>query len=213
MGIADWTPGRRAALAAAGTGLVASTYVEVRKPGIAPWEEAVFRTANGAPEGLRVPVRAVMQAGTFITVPVAAAVAALSGRRWLAGRILAGGTLAWFGAKAIKPLGGRQRPEGMLHDVTLREGIGGDLGWVSGHAAVATTLTLLAMDDVPGWSRPLLAGTVATVGFGRMYVGAHLPHDLIGGAGLGMVIAALLPRMQQRHRPFFGLFGRKARPS
>jgi membrane-associated phospholipid phosphatase len=26
-----------------------------------------------------------------------------------------------------------------------------------------------------------------------MYVGAHLPHDVIGGIGLGMVIFAVLP--------------------
>jgi membrane-associated phospholipid phosphatase len=26
-----------------------------------------------------------------------------------------------------------------------------------------------------------------------MYVGAHLPHDVVGGAGLGMMISAAIP--------------------
>ncbi len=63
------------------------------------------------------------------------------------------GTAAWLGAKAIKPYGGRERPSGVLGDgVHLREGIEGDLGWVSGHTAVATTLALVLADDLPGWT-------------------------------------------------------------
>jgi undecaprenyl-diphosphatase len=135
-----------------------------------------------------------MQAGTFITVPAVAAVAFVAGRRDLALRVLAAGTAAWFGAKAIKPLGGRDRPAAVLGDaVHLREGIQGDLGWVSGHAAVSTTLALVLIDDLPSYMRPILAAIVAATGFGRMYVGAHLPHDLVGGAGLGFVIAGLTP--------------------
>jgi undecaprenyl-diphosphatase len=64
---------------------------------------------------------------------------------------------------------------------------------VSGHAAVATTLALIAADDVPLRTLPLLAGVVVTTAFGRMYVGAHLPYDLVGGFGAGMVVSALLP--------------------
>jgi glycosyltransferase 2 family protein len=183
----------RAACLAVGTALVAASLVEVRRPGIRPWEQTAFRLANGAPERWRVPVRIVMQAGTFGTVPASAAVAALAGRRRLALRLLAGGVIAWFGAKAIKPVGSRQRPKHVVEWVRIREGIAGDLGWVSGHSAVATTLALTAADDLPGWALPLLAGVVATTGFGRMYVGAHLPHDVIWGIGLGVVVFALLP--------------------
>ncbi len=138
------------------------------------------------------PVRAVMQAGTFATVPVAAGVALLAGRRRFAGRLLLGGTAAWLGAKALKPLGGRERPAGVVEGVRIREGIEGDLGWVSGHAAVATTLAMIAAEELPAWSGPILAGVVAATGFGRIYVGAHLPHDVVGGVGLGMVISALV---------------------
>lgn len=162
---------------------------------IPAYEERVFRASNGASDSIRIPVRAVMQAGTFVTVPVSAAVAFIAGRRRLAAKLLVGGTIAWFGAKAAKPLGGRERPKGVLgDDVILREKIEGDLGWVSGHTAVATTLAFAAGEELPGWTRPILGGVVGAVGYGRMYVGAHLPHDIVGGAGLGMMISSVLPR-------------------
>jgi undecaprenyl-diphosphatase len=185
---------RRVGRCALGAALLGASYAEVRKPGIRPVEERVFLWANRADDRLRVPVRAMMQAGTFATVPAVAAIAFLARRRRLALRVLVAGTAAWLGAKAIKPYGGRERPVGVLGDtVRLREGIEGDLGWVSGHTAVATTLALVLADDLPRWTRPLLAAIVATTGFGRMYVGAHLPHDVVGGAGLGLVLAGVTP--------------------
>ena len=134
-----------------------------------------------------------MQAGTVATVPAVSALALVTGRRRLAARLAVGGTIAWLGTKLVKPFGGRARPQGVLPDVTIREGIQGDLGWVSGHTAVATTLALVAAEELPATARPLLVGIVGTVGFGRMYVGAHLPHDVVGGAGLGLMISAAIP--------------------
>jgi glycosyltransferase 2 family protein len=182
---------RRLARVGVGVGLLAGSWLALRDGPISVREERLFRAINDLPDTIRTPVRAVMQAGTFVTVPIAAGAAALAGRRRLAARLLVGGTAAWFGAKAVKPLGGRDRPAGLLDRVHLREGIEGDLGWVSGHAAVSTTLALIAADALPA-AAPALAAVVAATGFGRIYVGAHLPHDVIGGVGLGAVIAGVL---------------------
>jgi glycosyltransferase 2 family protein len=166
---------------------------EARRTKLPAYEVRLFRSINGASDQIRVPVRAVMQAGTFGTVPVVSIVALLFGRKRLAAGLAVGGTIAWVGAKLAKPFGGRARPEGVLPAVMLRERIEGDLGWVSGHTAVATTMAFIASDELPRAARPILVGVVGTVGFGRMYVGAHLPHDVVGGAGLGMMISAVIP--------------------
>jgi glycosyltransferase 2 family protein len=184
---------RRALRFGIGSALFLVSLAEARGGRLPAYEELIFRRVNGASDRLRVPVRAVMQAGTFATVPAVAAVALLTGRRRLAASLLAAGTAAWLTAKAAKPLGGRARPAGVLGGVRIREGITGDLGWVSGHTAVATTLAVVAGDATPAWTRPALFAIVAITGSGRMYVGAHLPHDVVGGAGLGMMISALVP--------------------
>lgn len=176
-----------------GTVLLLGSLAEARRDPLPNYEEQAFRLANDAPDRIRVPVRGVMQAGTFGTVPAVSVLALLFRRPRLGASLAVGGTLAWITAKLIKPVGGRDRPNGVLDDVTLRERIEGDLGWPSGHTAVATTLAFVAAPELPRSVRPLLAGIVATVGFGRMYVGAHLPHDVVGGAGLGMMISAVIP--------------------
>jgi membrane-associated phospholipid phosphatase len=184
---------RRVGRFALGAGLFLISLFEARRGELANYEERLFRQINSASDRIRVPVRAVMQAGTFGTVPVVSVVALLAGHKRLAASLAMGGTIAWVGAKLVKPFGGRARPQGVLPEVTVREGIEGDLGWVSGHTAVATTLAFVAAEELPRAARPLLAGIVVTVGFGRMYVGAHLPHDVVGGAGLGMMISAAIP--------------------
>ena len=185
--------GRRVARFGLGTALLLGSLAEARRDRLPDYEEQAFRVANDATDRIRVPVRGVMQAGTFGTVPAVSALALVFRRPRLAAALAIGGTLAWVATKLIKPVGGRDRPNGVLDDVALRERIEGDLGWPSGHTAVATTLAFVAAPELPRPARPLLAAIVATVGFGRMYVGAHLPHDIVGGAGLGMMISAVIP--------------------
>src|SRR5688500_1877788 len=83
-----------------GSALFLGSFIEARRGQLPAYEERIFRGVNGASEGVRIPVRAVMQAGTFATVPIVSLVALLAGRRRLAASLLASGTVAWVGAKA-----------------------------------------------------------------------------------------------------------------
>ena len=80
------------------------------------------------------------------------------------------------------------RPAALLTAVEERELFGADsLGYPSGHAAVAAALTVVVAAHLS--VRWLIAALAlgAVVLFGRMYVGAHLPLDIIGGAALGAI--------------------------
>ncbi|HEX9300270.1 MAG TPA: phosphatase PAP2 family protein [Actinomycetota bacterium] len=187
--------GRSVGLFLAGAVLFESSRMLARRAGVDPLEEEIFRSANDGPDALTIPVRSVMQMGTFVTVPVVSAVALLAGKPRLAAALGLGGTAAWVLAKRAKLLGGRPRPDGVLTDVRTREKIDGDLGWLSGHTAVATSIAITAWPATPRWSHPLLAAGTLTTAFGRMFVGAHLPLDLVGGAGLGMMVSAVVRRL------------------
>jgi membrane-associated phospholipid phosphatase len=181
----------RLGLFAAGVALVGATGALSCRRDPDPLEVAAFRRVNGMPDELRWPVWVIMLGGTFGAVPASAGVAWLAGRRRLAVHLMGGGTAAYLLAKALKPYVDRGRPGSLLEDVSFRDRIGGNQGWISGHAAVATTLGLTAGPALPPGPRAAVYAWAASVSAGRMYAGAHMPLDVVGGAGLGMMIAAL----------------------
>ena len=68
----------------------------------------------------------------------------------------------------------------------------GSLGYPSGHAAVAGALTVVVAAHLGRrWAVAALVLGVAVL-LGRMYVGAHLPLDVVGGAALGAVSGSLV---------------------
>ena len=68
----------------------------------------------------------------------------------------------------------------------------GDQGFPSGHAAVSTAMTVVLWPEVPASGRLTLAALTGLVPFGRMYVGAHLPLDLVGGSALGLALVSAI---------------------
>jgi len=97
----------------------------------------------------------------------------------------------------IKALFRRQRP---FIDVVRALVIGRRPdGWSfpSGHTAAAFSGAWIASTVWPRRA-PLFFGLAATVGFSRIYVGAHYPGDVLAGATLGMVIAEAIRRPIRR---------------
>jgi undecaprenyl-diphosphatase len=151
---------------------------------------ALFRSVNDLPDRLHPPVWAVMQLGAVGAGPVLGAMAWRSGRGPLAARMVLGATTSWALAKGVKRVVRRGRPAALVPGTHIRgkEATGG--GYLSGHAAVATALMTAAASA----SSPKVGALAVAVGVARMYVGAHLPLDVIGGIGLGLVVDGALRR-------------------
>lgn len=145
-------------------------------------EERIFRSVNRAPDELRLPVWLVMQSGSLAAVFVTAAAARRCNTRRGSRTVAFCGTAVWAAIKAIKPLVGRGRPEHHLDAVNVRGAPPSGLGYPSGHAAVATTLAMFATR--PGPARVAGLSVACATGAARMYVGAHLPLDVVGGIAI-----------------------------
>jgi undecaprenyl-diphosphatase len=155
-------------------------------------ERRVFEVLNGAPGWLETPIHVVMTLGLFIAVPVVAAIA-FALRHPRAGTAIAvAGIAAYLIAKVGKELVARGRPLAVPGDleVIARGAVQRGLGFPSGHAAVSTAIVCAVIPYLKTpWRWALLAIPVL-VSFGRIYVGAHLPLDVVGGAAIGLAAAS-----------------------
>ena len=178
-------------LAAGTVGLVLCA-LPVHADRVAAPEADAFRLVNDLPSVPFGIVWAPMQLGNLLVVP-AAVLAALAFRRW---RLAAGLALAGAGvyalAKVVKHFVLRGRPSELLDEVVVRGAAPHGLGFVSGHIAVVTALAMVAWPWLPRWGRWAAGAAVAAVFLTRIYVGAHLPLDMVGGAALGVAVGALV---------------------
>ena len=109
----------------------------------------------------------------------------------MAAALAISGVTVYVLAKVIKGYMSRGRPAALVEDVLEREPFSPDsLGYPSGHAAVAWAITIILLAYL---GRPWQIAAIVlaiVVPIARMYVAAHLPLDLIGGAALGITVAS-----------------------
>jgi undecaprenyl-diphosphatase len=143
---------------------------------------------NGLPAALVDPVKVFMSLGTMPgVVVVATVVAALTMRVWPALAVAGAGLVARLLTPVVKDAVERARPASLLDDVHVREHPGG-LGFPSSHTSVAFAAAVVIACCFPRFRWPAL-GVAALVAVARMYVGVHLPLDLLGAAALGILVA------------------------
>jgi membrane-associated phospholipid phosphatase len=155
-------------------------------------ERSVFHAVNDLPGTIEVVVTPLMFLGTLAAVPIFMIVCGLF-RRFRMGFVVGiVGLAAYLLARAGKHAVGRGRPGEIFDQLHLRDVNASGLGFPSGHAAVAAAVVVAALPYLPRrwrWSVLLFPVFMA---FARVYVGAHLPLDVVSGAAIGAAAAALL---------------------
>jgi undecaprenyl-diphosphatase len=180
------------AMVAGGVLLLVLAALPVHPDRISGAETAVFRAVNGPTLLPFVLVWPLMQLGNLLAVPAVAAVAAAL-RRW---RLTAAALLAGAGvyvlAKVVKGVVPRGRPDALLDDAVIRGAAAHGRGFLSGHAAVVVALVVVAWPWLGSRGRIICAVLAVAVCLARVHVGAHLPLDVVGGAGLGLAVGGVV---------------------
>jgi glycosyltransferase 2 family protein len=177
-----------------GTAVLALTTTAIHKNFVGDREAALFRVVNElALPGWTWPgVWLVMQLGVIGAVPLVAVLALATRRLRLAlDAVLAAGSI-YLIAKLVKEFVQRGRPQTLLDDVHILGEPARGLGYVSGHSAVAVALATVASPYLGRRARRVAWVLAGCVCLARMYVGSHLPYDIIGGAALGWAAGSLV---------------------
>jgi membrane-associated phospholipid phosphatase len=176
----------------AGTAVFFLSALPIDEQNVSSTEVTFFRFLDKLPGGIYWPLWAVMQLGNFVIVPVLALVALGFRRIRLAAAFAISGTLVWVIAKVIKRLVERGRPGELVDDVILRHAPAAGNGFISGHAAVAFAMAAVVAPYLNKQMQVVAWGLAVVVCIARVYVGAHLPLDVIGGAGFGLAVGAVV---------------------
>lgn len=99
-------------------------------------------------------------------------------------------------SRLFKPFFARLRPchDGKLaHLLHLPDGCGGQFGFLSSHAANSVALAVFLLLTLPPGrfraTKVLAFVWAILLSYSRMYLGAHYPSDVLGGAAVGALLA------------------------
>jgi undecaprenyl-diphosphatase len=171
--------------------LAASWVVVAARRTVPDAEERVFAAINDLPDVLWPIVRGPMQLGSVVgAFAVAAAVWFIARDRRLALAVVIASQGAFWTARIVKAVVERGRPAELLDGIEVRERATG-LGYLSGHTAVAFAVAAVLAPSLPRPWRPVVYVAAAIVGFARIHGGVHLPLDVVGGIGVGLLWGTL----------------------
>jgi membrane-associated phospholipid phosphatase len=159
---------------------------------VGPVERALFHAVNGLPAWLYQPMLVFQYLGV-LAMPLVVAAGALALRRWrLAGALVLVVPLKLATERLVKLLVQRERPGTTVPDAILRGVHPAGLSFVSGHAIITFAIAgLLALVLPRRWA--VVVFVLASLNaVARVYLGAHNPLDVVGGAAVGLAIAAAL---------------------
>jgi len=163
------------------------------------WEYTLFHSVNNWPSKWEKVMVVITMLGTTwmaLASVVVAFVAKFYRLAWRLALSICGGYAVALIAKHVV---GRERPFQLFTDVHQRVAETG-MGFPSGHATVSTIIALTLLPYLPRkwwWILPVI---VLLVCLSRLYLGVHLPLDIIGGVAVGTGTVAFIRILPQNLR-------------
>jgi membrane-associated phospholipid phosphatase len=175
------------------TALVALCSWAVASGDVGRVEGAVFDWVNQWPGWLEEPLWLVQLLGV-LGMPLLVAIPALALRRWrlvLALVLLVPLKLLVHG-ELVQGLVQRERPGSTIGGAVLRDVPSAGVAYPSGHAVVTAGIVVLLAPYVRRRWLAVLVALALLSSVARVFLGAHAPLDVLGGAAVGAAIGAAL---------------------
>ncbi|MGY1753506.1 phosphatase PAP2 family protein [Blastococcus sp. SYSU D01042] len=185
-----WTD---AAVAAGGAAAAALCARAVSSGTVGEVERQVFALVNDRSDAWRAPLW-VFQLLGVLGVPLLLAVVAAALRRWrLATALVLLVPLKLLVEKEVlKDLVHRERPGTTIPGAVLRDVPSAGDSFPSGHAVVAFGVAVLLLPYLTRRWQVVVVLLAVLNSVARVYLGAHAPLDVLGGAAAGVAVAAAL---------------------
>ena len=185
--------------------VIAAIFVARTKHNVSGWETTLFHHINNWPDSLRLTGIAITMIGGSVWAAVASIALATIFRMYRLAWRLAAVIIGGYGLDFIlKQAIDRGRPGDLLTDFHRRS-VETGAGFPSGHTTVATVIALTLVPYLPKAWRWIVAVWIVLVALSRLYLGVHLPLDVIGGFLVGMFVVSLTRVAPQPLRVFFRL--------
>jgi membrane-associated phospholipid phosphatase len=181
--------------------VIAVTYWLALRPGAAQAQTALVTWLNDPPQ----PLAAVLAVSNSLFRPVPLAVVAVlllgwimvtarGGRRWEVVRALVVGVVvAELVTQVLKRLADQTRPTASIPGLDVHGYPKDPFGnaYPSAHTSVAVALVAATWPWLTPAQRVVGVVVAALVALNRLYIGAHWPVDVLGGAAIGLLAGSL----------------------